>query len=74
MAPQPGESCPDLDLPDHNGRERGTAGLGASVSGMSLARGDRAPDLTLLRPDGAQTSLGAFRGEPTVLIFLRHLH
>jgi peroxiredoxin len=40
---------------------------------MSLAVGDQAPDLELLRPDGAPTSLGAFRGQAAVLIFLRHL-
>jgi peroxiredoxin len=43
------------------------------VIAVTLACGDRAPDLGLLTPDGAQTSLGAFRGEATVLIFLRHL-
>jgi peroxiredoxin len=39
-----------------------TARLGAS-----------APELPLVHPDGTGATLGDFRGEAVVLIFLRHL-
>jgi hypothetical protein len=35
--------------------------------------GDRLPDVTLLTPAGEQTGPRAWRGEATLLIFLRHL-
>jgi peroxiredoxin len=38
-----------------------------------LQIGDRLPDVTLLTATGEQTDLRAWRGEATLLIFLRHL-
>jgi len=38
-----------------------------------LQPGDRLPDLPLVTPTGARASLRALEGEPTGLIFLRHL-
>lgn len=40
---------------------------------MPLHKRDHLPDLPLLSPDGAEVSLAGFRGEHTLLIFLRHL-
>jgi len=40
---------------------------------MPVAIGEVAPDLPLVTPAGERTSLHAFRGEATLLIFLRHL-
>ena len=40
---------------------------------MPVATGEVAPDLPLVTPAGERTSLHAFRGEATLLIFLRHL-
>ncbi len=40
---------------------------------MALGIGDPAGAHALLTPAGERTSLVAFRGEATVLIFLRHL-
>ena len=40
---------------------------------MTLAVGDHVPDLPLLTSAGRAASLVSFRGEATVLIFLRHL-
>jgi hypothetical protein len=38
-----------------------------------LKTGDRADELTLIQPDGTTITLGAFAGNPLLLIFLRHL-
>ncbi|MBA2567473.1 MAG: hypothetical protein H0V08_06750 [Thermoleophilaceae bacterium] len=38
-----------------------------------LRVGDRLPDVKLLTPTGEETDLRAWRGEATLLIFLRHL-
>lgn len=38
-----------------------------------LSIGTRIPDLPLLDARGARTSLRAFEGEATALIFMRHL-
>lgn len=40
---------------------------------MPLRPGDPLPDLPLLDTAGEATSLAQFRGEHTLLIFLRHL-
>ena len=40
---------------------------------LVIEPGDRIPDLPLLEPGGGTRSLRAFEGEPTALIFLRHL-
>jgi peroxiredoxin len=40
---------------------------------MTVSVGDPLPDIMLLDPSGAATSLSAFAGEHTLLIFLRHL-
>ncbi len=40
---------------------------------MPLAAGDPLPDLPLLTAEGEHASLADFRGEASVLIFLRHL-
>ncbi|MDX6668402.1 MAG: hypothetical protein QOK04_1782 [Solirubrobacteraceae bacterium] len=40
---------------------------------MPVAVGEVVPDLPLVTPAGDRTSLHAFRGEATLLIFLRHL-
>ena len=40
---------------------------------MALAVGDAVPDLPLITPAGERTGLHLFRGEATLLIFLRHL-
>ncbi len=40
---------------------------------MPLDAGDPLPDLALLTADGERASLADFRGEASVLIFLRHL-
>lgn len=38
-----------------------------------LRRGDHLPHVPLLSPDETEVSLAGFRGEHTLLIFLRHL-
>lgn len=38
-----------------------------------LRIGDRLPDVTLLTSTGEETDLRGWRGEATLLIFLRHL-
>lgn len=40
---------------------------------LVLGPGDHVPDLPLLTPQGDHVSLRGFEGEPTALIFLRHL-
>lgn len=40
---------------------------------MTLPIGAEIGELTFLRPDGTELRLSAFRGQPLVLIFLRHL-
>jgi len=40
---------------------------------VPLDAGDPLPDVPLLGPDGERVSLASFRGEATVLVFLRHL-
>jgi peroxiredoxin len=39
---------------------------------MTIAIGDRVPDVTLLRPDGSPVRLSSFFGRPLLLVFLRH--
>ncbi len=51
-------------------------GLGGSphpTGRMPLGPGDPLPDLPLLAAGGERASLADFRGEASVLIFLRHL-
>jgi len=43
------------------------------VRSVPLDAGDPLPDLPLLAADGERASLADFRGEASVLIFLRHL-
>jgi len=43
------------------------------VRSVPLDAGDPLPDLGLLAADGKRASLCDFRGEASVLIFLRHL-
>lgn len=38
-----------------------------------LTVGDVVPDLEFTGPDGETVSLASFRGQPLLLIFLRHL-
>jgi peroxiredoxin len=45
---------------------------GGSLGGV-LAPGDPLPDVALVTPAGAAVSSARFRGEATVLVFLRHL-
>ncbi len=40
---------------------------------MTVRPGDELPDVRLTDVAGNQTSLAGFRGEHTLLIFLRHL-
>lgn len=40
---------------------------------MTLQVGHTAPRLPLVSSDGTSASLGDFRGEAVVLVFLRHL-
>ena len=40
---------------------------------MTLATGDRAPDVTLPTIDGGSVSLAGFRGRWVLLVFLRWL-
>lgn len=40
---------------------------------MTVRIGERMPDVDLVRADRSSTSMDGFRGEATVLIFLRHL-
>jgi hypothetical protein len=40
---------------------------------MPLKIGDLAPSLSLLKPDGAPTSLADYPAAALVLVFLRHL-
>jgi peroxiredoxin len=40
---------------------------------MPLRQGDHLPDVPLRSPDETAVSLASFRGEHTLLIFLRHL-
>jgi len=46
--------------------------VGAKSRG-TLRLGDPLPDVTLLTPAGEETDLPPWRGEATLLIFLRHL-
>lgn len=39
----------------------------------TIGPGDQLPDIRLAEPDGDERSLAGFRGEHTLLIFLRHL-
>ncbi len=43
------------------------------IAGGPLRVGDRLPEVTLLTSAGEETDLLAWRGEATLLIFLRHL-
>jgi peroxiredoxin len=38
-----------------------------------LKSGDRAPDFALTTVEGAPVTLGDYRGQPLLLVFLRHL-
>jgi len=40
---------------------------------MRIKAGDLAPDFTLTKLDGEETTLSRYRGQPVLLIFLRHL-
>jgi peroxiredoxin len=40
---------------------------------MVIAVGDRAPDASLVAPDGSAVSLASFRGRKTILLLLRGL-
>jgi peroxiredoxin len=40
---------------------------------VTLRVGERAPELPLVHSDGTGATLGDFRGEAVVLVFLRHL-
>jgi peroxiredoxin len=40
---------------------------------MALALGDPAPDFRVALPGERTTALAAYRGQPLVLIFTRHL-
>jgi len=43
------------------------------VRSVTLDAGDPLPSVQLLTADDERASLADFRGEPSVLIFLRHL-
>lgn len=40
---------------------------------MRIQQGDLAPDFTLTNLNGEEVTLGQYRGQPVLLIFLRHL-
>ncbi len=39
----------------------------------ALKSGDRAPDLSLMTLEGERVALSDYRGQPVLLVFLRHL-
>jgi peroxiredoxin len=40
---------------------------------MALHHGDQIGDLSFVRPDGSTLHLAELRGQPVLLVFLRHL-